>query len=163
LLEAVLQQEGINAMNDRKEKEAKASGSSPEESGDLYGHITVSGGVVGAIGGRGHHIEQGIESRNHAGASPDVDPDHPPIAAIRDLLTAAFTAKGLYRFCQDRPDFRPLVAQFGSGQGLDDMVDRVIDHCRTQLLWHELLAEVAKESPRQFARFEPYLQDTDTE
>jgi len=150
-------------MNNHKEEEARTSGSSPEESGDLYGRITVSGGVVGAIGGRGHHIEQGIEPPKHAGASPDVDLDHPPLAAVRELLTVAFTPETLYRFCLDRLLFQPIVAEFGPGHGLDDMIDRVMDHCRTQLLWSEFLDQVAKANPRQYAHFERSLQGIDTE
>lgn len=88
---------------------------------------------------------------------PRIDPDAPPIAAIEGLLLAAFTPEDLRRFCRDRPDFRPIVARFGPGQGLYDMVDRVIDHCQTQLMWDELLAEVAQANPRQYARFEPHL------
>ena len=90
-----------------------------------------------------------------------IDPDNPPIAAIRELLLIVFNPEDLRRFCQDRSIFQPLVARFGPGHGLDDMVDRVIDYCRTQLLWDELLAEVAKSSPRHYARFEPRLRGSD--
>jgi len=90
-------------------------------------------------------------------ASLHIDPDNPPIATIRELLLAAFTSKDLRRFCQDRPAFRPIVARFGSGHGLDDMVDRVIDYSRTQFLWDDLLAEVAQLNPRQYARFKSRL------
>jgi hypothetical protein len=86
-----------------------------------------------------------------------VDPDQPPIRVIRELLEKAFDPDGLRRFCQDRPDFRELTNRFGSRSGLNAMVDEVIDHCRTDLLWDELLAEVAGENPRQYARFEPEL------
>jgi tetratricopeptide (TPR) repeat protein len=79
------------------------------------------------------------------------------LAAIRKLLLAAFTAEELRRFLQDRPTFRPVVARFGPGHGLDDMVDRVIDFCETHLLWPEFLAEVQRDNPRQYARFEPEL------
>jgi hypothetical protein len=150
-------------VNDREEKEARTSESSPEESGDLYQQITVTGGVVGAIGGRGHHIKQDSDPLKHVGLGPDVDLDHPPLAAVRDLLTAAFTPETLYRFCLDRPLFQPIVAEFGPGHGLDDMIDRVMDYCRTQLLWSEFLDQVAKANPRQYARFERSLQGIDAE
>jgi nucleoside phosphorylase len=88
-----------------------------------------------------------------------INPDRPPIATIRELLTAAFTPEDLRRFCQDRPAFRAVVASFGPGHGLDDMVDRVIEHCRTQLLWEELLTDVAQVRPRQYARLEPRLHE----
>ncbi len=84
---------------------------------------------------------------------PRIDPDAPPVAAIRALLTAAFTAQTLPRFCKDRPIFRPIVDSFGPGHGLADMVDEVIEYCGTRLLWDLLLAEVAQENREQVARF----------
>ena len=48
------------------------------------------------------------------------------IAEIRILLTAAFTPEDLRRFCQDRPLFQPIVAEFGPAHGLNQMIDRVI-------------------------------------
>ena len=78
-----------------------------------------------------------------------VDPDQPPIRLIRQLLLAAFDAASLRRFCQERSDFRELLHRCGSGSGLDDMVDKVITFCGTDLLWDQLLAEVAVENPRQ--------------
>lgn len=80
------------------------------------------------------------------------DPQSYSIAAIRELLLAAFSPEELRRFCQDRPPFRAIVYRFGPGHGLDDMVDEVIDYCRTRLLWDELLAEVKDENPQQYAR-----------
>ncbi len=81
------------------------------------------------------------------------------LAAIRELLQAAFTAETLRRFCLDRPTFRPVTAEFGPGHGLDDMVDRVIDYCETHLLWQEFLAEVERENPRQYGRYERKLRE----
>lgn len=83
-----------------------------------------------------------------------VDPENPPVDAIRDLLEAAFTVQTLNRFCWDHEPFRPLRKQFSPGHGLVDMVDLVIEYCETSLLWDELLAGVQEESPRQYARFE---------
>lgn len=101
------------------------------------------------------------------GASPMDRPQTPPavpgtagehnVGAVRELLTAAFTAQTLRRFCQDRPTFQPVIADFGPDPGLSEMTDRVIDYCGTRLLTGELLAEVKEENPRQYARFEPYL------
>ncbi|MGD8791041.1 MAG: SIR2 family protein [Anaerolineae bacterium] len=88
---------------------------------------------------------------------PAIDPDNPPIAAIRDLLEAAFTAGTLKRFCQDRPAFRPLVTRFGPNDGLGDIVERIIVYCGEFLLWDALLVEVKEERPRQYARFAPRL------
>lgn len=78
-------------------------------------------------------------------------------AEIRELLLAAFTPEELRRFCQDRSLFQPVVYEFGPGQGLDDMVDRVFDYCHTRSLWDKLLAEVEEVNPSQYERFAPRL------
>jgi hypothetical protein len=52
-----------------------------------------------------------------------------------------------------RDPFRAVLVQFGQGQGLDDMVDRLLDYTRIYLLWDELLAGVAEENPYQFQEF----------
>lgn len=75
------------------------------------------------------------------------------VGAIRRLLLAAFTPQELARFCQDEAPFRPVVAYFGPGQGLVDMVDRLVDYCRTRALWEELLAAVKRANPAQYDRF----------
>jgi hypothetical protein len=84
------------------------------------------------------------------------------VASIRKLLRAAFTSEELRRFCQDNPAFQPIIPKFGPKSSLDDMIDQVIDHCRTKLLWDELLAAVRAESPRQYDHFEPELRVTNT-
>lgn len=90
-----------------------------------------------------------------------IDPDDPPIAAIRELLTASFTPQTLRRFCLDRPAFRPVVEGFGPGHGLADMVDRVLEYCEAMLLWDELLAGVKEISPRRADRFTSGLSQRD--
>jgi formylglycine-generating enzyme required for sulfatase activity len=77
----------------------------------------------------------------------------PDIAKIRQLLLAAFTPEDLRRFCYDRPTFRPIVPHFGSGHGLTDMVDRVVEYCDRHVLLDGLLTEVRQYNPRQYARF----------
>jgi hypothetical protein len=86
-----------------------------------------------------------------------IDPKSVPYAAIRDLLEAAFTPETLRRFCQDRPAFEPLLRRFGPTDGLASLVAKVLEYCRTELLWDDLLAEVAGANPRQYARFESSL------
>ncbi len=122
----------------------------------------VSGGGGQAAGPAGTTtLPKGDEATLVAIRPLHIDPDNPPIATIRELLEAAFAdGAALRRFCLDRPLFKGVVTHFGTGQGLDDMVGEVIDYCRTQLLWDELLAEVAKAYPRQYARFEPHLRGT---
>jgi tetratricopeptide (TPR) repeat protein len=94
------------------------------------------------------------DSSGHLGR---IDPDRPPIAAIRDLLEAAFTAQTLKQLCRDRPAFRGLVKRFGPADGLVAMVERTLEYCGEFLLWNELLAEVRQVNPRQFFRFAPRL------
>ena len=81
------------------------------------------------------------------------------LATVRELLLAAFTSETLRRFCSDRSVFRPVVDEFARDHGRADMVDEVLEYCRTQLLWDELLAEVQQVNPRQYRLFEPQLCD----
>jgi tetratricopeptide (TPR) repeat protein len=76
------------------------------------------------------------------------------LAAIRELLSTAFTERKLRRFCRDRPAFRPVCDEFSESHGLSDLIDRLMEYCETQLLFEELLAEVKEANPRAYARFE---------
>ena len=84
---------------------------------------------------------------------PHIDPNNPPYAALRRLLTSAFDAPGLRRFCRVHEPFQRLLAQFAPGHGVDDMADRLLDYAQIYLLWDELLAGVAEENPYQFEQF----------
>ncbi|MGD9144494.1 MAG: SUMF1/EgtB/PvdO family nonheme iron enzyme [Anaerolineae bacterium] len=75
------------------------------------------------------------------------------IAAIRQLLLAAFTAEEFRRFCHDRPDFRLVVRRFSPRHSLADMADELITYCENFLLFPELLAELQQHNPRQYARY----------
>jgi tetratricopeptide (TPR) repeat protein len=87
------------------------------------------------------------------------------LGEIRKLLMAAFTAKDLRRFCQERPRFRPIAVPFGPEQRLDDMVDEAITYCEKWLLFDQLLDELQLYNPAQYKRFGPYRsevgEDTD--
>lgn len=83
------------------------------------------------------------------------------LAAVRQLLLAAFTDESLRRFCADRPLLQPVLIQFGSMMGLDDIVDRVMTHCRTHDHWDELLAGVQAENRRQYDRFSDRIRTID--
>jgi tetratricopeptide (TPR) repeat protein len=72
------------------------------------------------------------------------------VAAIRELLEAAFTAEELARFCMDRPVFRPLLSQFGARLVLADMVQTTIVFCEKRVLLGELLAGVEEVNPAQY-------------
>lgn len=79
----------------------------------------------------------------------------PRPAAVRDLLLAAFTADDLRRLFlyTENPDLRPLSAEFASSDGLVDMVDKAVEYCDTRALLPDLLREVQRANPRQYARF----------
>jgi len=70
---------------------------------------------------------------------------------IRKLLRKAFTPDHLKRVCLDSDALRPVVDDFGTKHSLNDMVDAVIDYCRTYRLFDELLKEVKRENPAQYA------------
>jgi hypothetical protein len=72
------------------------------------------------------------------------------IPAIRNLIRDAFTHADLRRFCQDRAEFRPV--SFSENASLDDMSDALIEYCRTQVLFAELLAEIEKINENQYQR-----------
>lgn len=119
----------------------------------------VGGSIQGAIiAGRDIIIsEREPPERPQPQAPEPVGADEYNIATVRKLLLAAFTDRTLPRFCQDRPTFRPILADLGPGHGLNDMVDRVIEYCETRVLTGELLLEVKNENPRMYARFESQL------
>ncbi len=79
------------------------------------------------------------------------------VAAIRALILDAFSPRTLRQFCQDRPDFRPLLDEFGEGAGLADMAEAVITHCEKKVLFRALLAEIERVNPRQFERHRPAI------
>ena len=74
------------------------------------------------------------------------------LAAIRELLAAAFTPAELRRFCLDRPLFQHIASRFELGYGLDDMVDEVIAYSLRWDLLAELLSEIAEYNPQQFRK-----------
>jgi hypothetical protein len=86
------------------------------------------------------------------GVKPDVN-----ISEVRKLLGAAFTARELRHFCQDCKLFRPVLQQVSGNPTTADIVDAIIDYTLTKIYWEELLAEIKKANPRQYARFEPRL------
>lgn len=140
-----------STLGEREQETRKPTG------GVIIGN--VEGGIHGSIiaGGDVTTGSSIAPERSDVQVSHPAPADRYNLAAIRKLLLAAFRPQTLRRFCQERPTFRPIVTAFGPGHGLDDMVDQVIDYCEIRLLWHEFLAEVEKDNPRQYTRFEPYL------
>lgn len=82
-----------------------------------------------------------------------IDPENPPIAAIRDLLEASFSVGSFRRFCRDRQAFQPLLKRFSPEHGLTDLVERMLQYCGEFLLWDELLDGIREANPQQYARF----------
>ena len=72
------------------------------------------------------------------------------ISGIRNLLRAAFSAKGLERFCRDQPAFSDVLRDFGPNSGLDDRIDDVLEYCEKRNLFALLLSEIEKDNPEQF-------------
>ncbi len=88
----------------------------------------------------------------HTGYVVAEDTDLYDLAAIRDLIKDAFTAKELWRFCQERPAFRAILTRFSSPLVLEDQVDVLIEYSRGRLLLGELLNEVEELLPEQYER-----------
>jgi hypothetical protein len=78
-------------------------------------------------------------------------------AAIRNLLRDAFTAQDLWRFCQERPNFQPVLVQFPYNPSPAQMIDVLTQYCQTQLLFDELLLAVREANPRQYERYQAQL------
>jgi LuxR family glucitol operon transcriptional activator len=79
------------------------------------------------------------------------------IAAIRNLLKDAFTANTLWRFCQERADFQPVLFEIGRNAGLAEMIDVLLEHCRTEALFDELITAIREANPRQYGRYETQI------
>jgi hypothetical protein len=80
------------------------------------------------------------------------------VAAVCDLIRAAFTVKDLVRFCRDRPVFSPLQSRFGPNPSLEDVIDSLVEYCEKRLLFPELLSEIRMANPRQYERYLPQLE-----
>ena len=81
------------------------------------------------------------------------------VVAVRDLLLAGFTADDLRRLVlyTSRPALRPLIHEFGSGDGLSAIVEKTVTYCQKQDCIPDLLAEVKEANPRQYANYEDGL------
>ncbi len=88
-----------------------------------------------------------------AGSEPEVTYK---LTAVRDLLLAGFTAGKLRRLVlyASSPALQPLIHEFSESDGLSAMVEKAITYCQKKDCMADLLAEVKKENPRQYARYE---------
>jgi hypothetical protein len=74
------------------------------------------------------------------------------IAAVRGLLEDAFTARDLWRFCQERPSFGPVLTDVRHNASVGEITDVLIEYCQKKLLFDELLSEIQSLNPRQFEK-----------
>jgi hypothetical protein len=84
-------------------------------------------------------------------------PERFNIATIRNLLKDAFTAQDLWRFCQERPDFQPVLVHFPYNATQAQMIDALTEYCRTHVLFEQLLVGIRLSNPRQYKRYQAQL------
>jgi hypothetical protein len=75
------------------------------------------------------------------------------LAAIHDLMVAAFTASALRRFCRYRLPFDRVLRHFGEDPSLEDAVEIVIVHCQQHDLLSDLLVGIREERFGQYKRY----------
>ncbi|MBN1659493.1 MAG: AAA-like domain-containing protein [Anaerolineae bacterium] len=92
------------------------------------------------------------EDGSSDGRAWDTAPVTIHLAALRALITDAFTARDLWRFCHDRPLFRPVLSDVAENAGVGVMADALIQYCEIRLLLGVLLQEIEKLNPDQYER-----------
>jgi hypothetical protein len=117
------------------------------------GNIQLTGDVQGGV-----TIYQGgwpAPAPLAPGSGAPVDTGGYDLQAVRDLLLAAFGAPELRRLFlyTSNPALRSLTQQFSPNDGLAAMADTAIQFCRQQRLLPDLLREVERANPRQYAHF----------
>jgi hypothetical protein len=116
------------------------------------GNIAITGDVQGGL-----TIVQGGAGASGAGPDSATPPDSGgyDLAAVRDLLLAAFTAPDLRRLFlyTSNGGLRPLLREFSPNDGPAAMVERTIEFCLARNLLPDLLQEVERVNPRQYAQY----------
>ena len=117
----------------------------------LAGAVTAGAGGV-TVGGevQGEVTMSRPERLPPEGEEPAVEPDL-NMAAVRDLLSAAFSDEDLVTFCFDY--FPAVHEELGSGMGKGQKVQRLLEHCLRRGQMENLLARVRACNPAQYARF----------
>jgi 3',5'-cyclic AMP phosphodiesterase CpdA len=114
--------------------------------GDIQGGVTiVQGGQAPGTAPPAPADTGGYDSSSASG---------PDLGAVRDLLLAAFSADELRRLFlyTSNDELRALPREFGSSDGLAAMVEKTIQFCLARALLPDLLGEVERANPRQYAR-----------
>ena len=89
--------------------------------------------------------------RQEAGSKGREDDERWNTAAVRDLLSAAFSDEELVTFCFDC--FPAVYEELGREMGKGQKVQRLLVHCLRRGQMEELLARVCACNPAQYARF----------
>jgi len=84
--------------------------------------------------------------------SPEARNSNWDTAAIRELVTAAFSDEEMTTFCFDR--FRSVHEQFGSGMSKSQKVQQLLDYCVRHSQLEELLKLIKECNPGQYMRFQ---------
>ncbi len=82
-------------------------------------------------------------------------------AAIRDMLTAAFSDEGLTDLCFDY--FPAVYEDFGSGMSKRQKIQRLLEYCARHEQLDRLVSLVSDLNPAQYARFRAELRSTAAE
>jgi hypothetical protein len=129
---------------------AAATGRGVAQTGN--GNVAISGDVQESV-----TIVQGGGRATEAVAPspPGVEPGGYDLAAVRDLLLAAFTARELRQLFlyTGNAELRALSREFSPHDGLTAMVDRTVEFCLTRGLLPDLLEEVKGANAHQYGRF----------
>lgn len=81
-------------------------------------------------------------------ASPQYD-----MAALRELLNAAFNDSELTTICFDNPPLKPVYENFALGMGKAQKIQLLLDYCERNLFFDVLIAIIKAKNPRQYALF----------
>jgi predicted MPP superfamily phosphohydrolase len=98
-----------------------------------------------------------VERRPSRAGPPGGEEEAVDLAALGELLRAAFTAADLRQFCQDRPLFRPVLDYISVRASLNEIVETVIEYSQKRDLLEELLEGIRDANPRQYNRFRDSL------
>lgn len=79
------------------------------------------------------------------------------IQTIRQLLREGFTQDELRRACIDSLALRPVVDNLDVNTSINDVADVVVNYCRRQRLFDDLLEVIKGQNPGQYAYFEDEL------
>jgi hypothetical protein len=144
---ALLQPQGTDQSQRARADQGSAAATGRGATAAGSGNIQVTGDVQGGV--------TIFQSGWPPAAGAEVDTGGYDLQAVRDLLLAAFTAPDLRRLFLYTPnaELRRLSREFGPNDGLNAMVETAIQFCLARRLLPDLLGEVERANPRQYAHF----------